>query len=160
MEPLADGNWDDSTEDMDNLGFQQGKEAQIDGVVDMEDDVYLESDEEDDEEEEEVTDPSAPRTWKLLARYMANFKPNAHTMFTQFTEEGWHLRTGIRYSDRGKNYFTITLFSEGYYDFVMRGGSWIFKRNALLMKDFKKGTRPSEIILDSVPVWVHIYDVP
>jgi hypothetical protein len=41
MEPIPDGNWDDTTEEMENLGFQQGSEAQIGGVVDMGDDVYL-----------------------------------------------------------------------------------------------------------------------
>jgi hypothetical protein len=54
----------------------------------------------------------------------------------------------------------ITLFSQGDYDFVKRGGPWIFRRHALLIEDFKEGTRPSEAILDSVPVWVRIYDVP
>jgi hypothetical protein len=54
----------------------------------------------------------------------------------------------------------VTLFSQGDYDFVMRGGPWIFKRNALLLKELDKATSPSEMVLDAVPVWVRIYDVP
>jgi hypothetical protein len=42
----------------------------------------------------------------------------------------------------------------------MRGGPCIFKRNALVIKDLGKSRRPSEMVLDSVPVWVRIYDVP
>jgi hypothetical protein len=81
-------------------------------------------------------------------------------MFKHFTEEVWRLQTGIKYSERGKNYDTITLFSEGDYDFIMRGGPWIFQRNALLVKDFAVASRPSEAVLDAVPVWVRFYDVP
>jgi hypothetical protein len=54
----------------------------------------------------------------------------------------------------------ITLFSQGDYDFVMRGGPWIFRQNALLVKDFAMVSRPSEAVMDSVPVWVRFYDVP
>jgi hypothetical protein len=85
----------------------------------MEDDSFVEIDE---EEEEVVAEPNKPKSWRLLARYMANFKPNTTSMFTQFAREVWRLRTGFRYSERGKNYFMITLFSQGDYDFVMRGG--------------------------------------
>jgi hypothetical protein len=125
----------------------------------MEDEIHLEF-EEDDEGEAPILPPSEPKTWKLLARYMANFKPNTKTMFKHFSEDDWCLRTGIRYSERGKNYFMITLFSEGDYDFVKRGGPWIFRQHALVVKDFVVATRPSEAVLDSVPVWVRIYDVP
>jgi hypothetical protein len=63
------------------------------------------------EEEDEVQEtPREQTTWKLLGRYMGNFKPNTKSMFTQFANEVWQLRTGIRYSERGKNY---------YYDYVI-----------------------------------------
>jgi hypothetical protein len=83
MSPLDDGNWDDDTEGREDLGFQHGGGAQIGGVVDMEDDVFLEFDKEDEIEEP----PREPNTWKLLARYMGDLKPNTKSMFTQFTEE-------------------------------------------------------------------------
>jgi hypothetical protein len=54
----------------------------------------------------------------------------------------------------------ITIFSQGDFDFVMRGGPWIFRRNALVIKPFNAKVSPSENILDAVLVWVRIYDVP
>ncbi|KAK1629703.1 hypothetical protein QYE76_004018 [Lolium multiflorum] len=158
MLPEEDGNWDDGQGMKEDLGFRQGAEAEIGGIVDMEDYVYLEFD---DEEEEEVKKaPADPHTWKLLARYMANFKPNTRAMFTRFVDEVWRLRNGIKYSERGKNYYMITLFSKGDYDFVMRGGPWIFDQHALIVKNLNETAQPSETILNSVPVWVRIYDVP
>jgi hypothetical protein len=41
-------------------------------------------------------------TWKLLARYMANFKPKIKAMFTLFIDEVLHLHIGIRYLEKGK----------------------------------------------------------
>ncbi|KAM0890605.1 hypothetical protein ACQ4PT_026934 [Festuca glaucescens] len=149
-----DGNWDEGNV-LEEPGLRQGMEAQIGGVVDMEDDVYLEFD-----EEEVKVEPGEPTSWTMLARNMANFKPNTKAMFDRFTDEVWHLRSGIRYSEQGKNYYMITLFSRGDYDCVMRGGPWIFNQNALLVKDLDNNAQPSEMILNSVPVWVRVYNVP
>jgi hypothetical protein len=155
--PEEDSNWDDGYPEDDNLGFQEDPASRIDGLAEMEDDVHLEFDEEEDKPEPM---PCEPNTWKLLARYRANFEPSTYTMFKHFTEEVWRLQTGIKYSEWGKNYYTITLFSDGDYDFIMRGGPWIFQRNALLVKDFAVVSRPSEAVMDAVPVWVRFYDVP
>ncbi|KAM0890726.1 hypothetical protein ACQ4PT_026820 [Festuca glaucescens] len=150
-----EGNWDDGSA-VEETGFRQGVEAQIGGIVDMEDDVYLKF-----EEEEEVKkDPEETTSWQLIARYMATFKPNSKAMFTRFAEEVWFLRTGIDYAEKGKNYYMITLYSKGDYDFVKRGGPWIYKQNALIVKDLDNAAQPSAIKLDAVPVWVKIYDVP
>ncbi|KAM0872537.1 hypothetical protein ACQ4PT_038656 [Festuca glaucescens] len=150
-----EGNWDDGSV-VEETGFRQGVEAQIGGIVDMEDDVYLEF-----EEEEEVKkDPEEATSWQLIARYMATFKPNSKAMFTRFAEEVWFLRTGIDYAEKGKNYYMITLYSKGDYDFVKRGGPWIYKQNALIVKDLDNAAQPSAIKLDAIPVWVKIYDVP
>jgi hypothetical protein len=43
------------------MGFHRGKDAQIGGIVDMQDDVYLEFD----EEEEIKAEPSEPTTRKV-----------------------------------------------------------------------------------------------
>ncbi|KAM0869076.1 hypothetical protein ACQ4PT_040910 [Festuca glaucescens] len=58
----GDVNWDDGNV-QEEMGFRQGAEAQIGGIVDMEDDVYLEFDEEEVVKEE----PSETKTWSLLA---------------------------------------------------------------------------------------------
>ncbi|KAK1630240.1 hypothetical protein QYE76_004555 [Lolium multiflorum] len=150
-----DGNWNEG-DGMADMGFNQGDASKIGGIVDMEDDVYLEFDEEGPVKKE----PSEQTTWQILARYMANFKPNTRAMFKRFIDEVWHLRNGIRYSEKGKNYYGITLFSKGDYDFVMRGGPWIFNHNALVVTVLDAIEQPSETKLDSILVWVRIYDVP
>ncbi|KAK1630142.1 hypothetical protein QYE76_004457 [Lolium multiflorum] len=146
----GDGNWNEGNME-EEMGFRRGAEAQI-----GEDDVYMEF-----EEEEEIKpEPVEKTSWTLLARYMASFKPNTKAMFRYFVDDVWRLRSGIEYSEKGKNYYMFTLFSKGDYDFVRRGGPWIFNQNAMLVKEFNDAAQPSEIVLNLVPVWVRIYDVP
>ncbi|KAK1697095.1 hypothetical protein QYE76_013792 [Lolium multiflorum] len=114
-------------------GLRAGPETRVGGDVDMEDDAYLELD------EEEEPAMAAPRTY--------------------FGVDVWHLRTGIQYTELQKNYYMITLFSQGDFEFVKRGGPWIFNKNALLVKEIKENEQPSEMVLDHVPVWVRIYNV-
>jgi hypothetical protein len=54
----------------------------------MEDDVFLELDEHD---EPTAPPPQKPNTWRLVARYYANFKPNTLSMFNHFVEDVWRL---------------------------------------------------------------------
>jgi hypothetical protein len=67
----------------------QGAVVQVCGIVDMEDAVHLEFEEEDEEMEQK---PEEPVGWMLVARYMANFKPNTKAMFTFFTEQALIMR--------------------------------------------------------------------
>ncbi|KAM0823038.1 hypothetical protein ACQ4PT_071133 [Festuca glaucescens] len=76
-------------------------------------------------------------------------------------EDGlWYV--GERDGDRKATEFIARFHasaSYGDFDFVARGGPWIFNKNALLVKEIKDDISPSEMILDAVPVWVQVYDV-
>ncbi|KAM0859523.1 hypothetical protein ACQ4PT_047154 [Festuca glaucescens] len=150
----ADGNWDDSHGGGEEPGLWQSVGEQLGGTVDMDDDLFLELD------EDEPPMEKGPRTeWKILARYRAQQRPSTHDMFAYF-KGVWRLRTTIRYTKLQKNYYMIMLFSQGDFDFVIRGGPWIFNRNALPVKAVEDELQPSEMILDSVPIWVRLYNVP
>ncbi|CAM0881945.1 unnamed protein product [Alopecurus aequalis] len=149
-----DGNWDDNHDMEEEEALPQDRGTNLGGVAEMEDDVYLE------EEDDDVVQEEAPRSsWQLIARYYAQRKLNAKDMFENF-EDVWHLRKGVKYKELQKNYYIITLFTQGDFYFVNRGGPWIFNRNALLVKALDDKVRPSETVLNSVPIWVRIYDVP
>ncbi|TVU24351.1 hypothetical protein EJB05_26783, partial [Eragrostis curvula] len=49
---------------------------------------------------------------------------------------------------------------EGDYNFVLRGGPWIHKGDALIVVPYDGKTRPSEVDLDVIPIWVQVYDLP
>jgi hypothetical protein len=62
----------------------------------------------------------------------------------------WRLRTGVNFAPLGKNWFRVTLFSEGDYDFVARGGPWIYRGYPLLVCKIQGEARPSETILNGL----------
>jgi hypothetical protein len=67
---------------------------------------------------------------------------------------------GVNFAPLGKNWFKITFYSEGDYDFVARGGPWIYRGYPLLVTKIQGDLRPSETVLNTVPLWVQVYDLP
>ncbi|KAK1609194.1 hypothetical protein QYE76_032867 [Lolium multiflorum] len=130
-------------------------EELLEGEVDMEDEDVIELEPE--EDEEPATEAS--RRWRLVGRYLSVRKPDFEDMTDHFNGV-WHLRTGVNFAPMGKNWFHVTLFSEEDYDFVARGGQWIYRGYPLLVAKIPEGKRPSETVLNSVPLWVQVYDPP
>jgi hypothetical protein len=120
----------------------------------MEDDDILELEPDGEEPPPEVT-----QWWRLIGRCVSQKKPDIQDMSTHF-DDVWHLRTGVNFAPIGKNWFNDTLFSEGDFNFVARGGPWIYRGYPLLVAKIKKGVRPSETVLNTVPIWVQVYDIP
>ncbi|KAM0834186.1 hypothetical protein ACQ4PT_063778 [Festuca glaucescens] len=74
--------------------------------------------------------------------------------------EVWRLRTGVNFAPMGKNWFKITLYSQGDFNFVSQGGPWIYRGYPLLVAKVQGERRPSETVLNTVPLWVYVYDMP
>jgi hypothetical protein len=66
----------------------------------------------------------------------------------------------MTFSPLRDNFFIITFSLEGDFRFVNRGGPWIHQGVACLIAPFINNIRPSATVLDSVLVWVQIYDIP
>ncbi|KAM0877876.1 hypothetical protein ACQ4PT_035180 [Festuca glaucescens] len=126
----------------------------LQGEVDMEDDDVVEL-----EPEEEEPPPEVAQRWRLVGRYVCQRKPDLDDMTDHFNDV-WHLRMGVNLAPMGKNWFHVTLFSEGDFDFVARGGPWIYRGYPLLVSKIPNGVRPSETVLNTVPIWVQAYDLP
>ncbi|CAN6285675.1 unnamed protein product [Urochloa humidicola] len=58
------------------------------------------------------------------------------------------------------NRFIIEFESEEEYNYVIKGGPWKHKGDALIVVPYDGITRPSEVIIDSVNLWVRFFDVP
>ncbi|KAM0927972.1 hypothetical protein ACQ4PT_002186 [Festuca glaucescens] len=144
------GNWHaakkDGLRDLDGI---------VEGEVDMEDDDVLVLD-----EEEEELPPEIQQRWRLLGTYILQRKPDIDDMTTHFNAKVWRLRYGVNFAPIGKNWFKITLYSEGDFNFVSQGGPWIYRGYTLLVAKVQGDLRPSETELNTVPLWVHVYDMP
>jgi hypothetical protein len=148
VEEVSSSNWHAPARE----GLGADEEDLLVGEVDMEDDAFVE------EEPDEVPAPS-PAPWRLMARYLGQTSPSAETLKVHFTKV-WMLRTGATFAPIKPKWFIITLNSEGDYNHVEKGGPWIHLGNALLVQPLKGTERPSATDLTTLPIWVHMYDVP
>ncbi|KAM0926168.1 hypothetical protein ACQ4PT_003739 [Festuca glaucescens] len=142
VDPPEIGNWQSAAaEGLDDL------DGILEGEVDMEDDEVLEL-----EEEDEELPPEIQQRWRLLGRYVSQRKPDIDDMTTHFNSKVWRLRMGVNFAPLGKNWFKITFYSEGDYDFVARGGPWIYRGYPLLVTKIQGDLRPSKTVLNTVPL--------
>jgi hypothetical protein len=79
-----------------------------------------------------------------------------------FEEMGavWHLKTPITVRKLGDNRFILEFDSEQHYKYALSGGPWRHKGDALIVVPYDGFSRPSEIEINSINMWVRFYDVP
>ncbi|CAN6278248.1 unnamed protein product [Urochloa humidicola] len=58
------------------------------------------------------------------------------------------------------NRFIIEFEAEEDYNYVINGGPWRHKGDALIVVPYDGFSRPSEVLIDSVNMWIIFYDVP
>ncbi|RLN03602.1 hypothetical protein C2845_PM13G18720 [Panicum miliaceum] len=116
------------------------------------------------EEEEEVFDfdpdeerATGERRWYAMARFYS-----AQRSRGLFDEIGtaWRSEKPIPVRPLDGNRFILEFEEEDVYKFVLNGGPWRHKGDALIVVPYDGFTRPSEIIIDSIDLWVRFYDVP
>ncbi|KAF2950753.1 hypothetical protein DAI22_01g209766 [Oryza sativa Japonica Group] len=65
-----------------------------------------------------------------------------------------------RLGSLGDNRFLVEFACEADYNRVVYGGPWKHKGDALLVVPYDGLARPSEICIESLPLWLRIYDLP
>jgi hypothetical protein len=75
-------------------------------------------------------------------------------------QRAWGLHGAAQFKDIGDNRFVVRFTLEGDWRHVMKGGPWQFDFSAILLKKFDGSTRPSDLIFDSLDVWVRVSDLP
>ncbi|CAN6238025.1 unnamed protein product [Urochloa humidicola] len=72
----------------------------------------------------------------------------------------WGLERPLPVTKLEDNRFILEFESEQQYTYVINGGPWRHKGDALIVVPYDGFTRPSEVVIDAVNVWVRFYDVP
>jgi hypothetical protein len=61
--------------------------------------------------------------------------------------------------DFGDNRYLLEFSSVDVLSFVIRGGPWSFKGDAIIMVQYDGLTKLSEVVIESIPLWIRIYDI-
>lgn len=64
------------------------------------------------------------------------------------------------FSELGNNVFMVCFGSEGDWKHTINNGPWQFDFNVMVLKDYVGDIRPSEMVFDSIDVWVRVKDLP
>lgn len=75
-------------------------------------------------------------------------------------QKAWGLRQGMEYKRLHDNRFLLEFQFAGDFRFATGGGPWIYQGDAFLITEYDGKSRPSDVKLNSLPVWVRIYDLP
>ena len=97
------------------------------------------------------------RKWFAMARYYS-----AQRSKGLFAEMGaaWRSEKPIPVRPLDDNRFILEFEDEEIYKFVINGGPWRHKGDALIVMPYDGLTRPSEVVIDSIDLWLRFYDVP
>jgi hypothetical protein len=72
----------------------------------------------------------------------------------------WGLHRQAHFKDLGDNRFVVRFSSEGDWRHVLKNGPWQFDFHVILLKDYDGSIRPSDMVFDSMEVWVRVLDLP
>ncbi|CAN6323864.1 unnamed protein product [Urochloa humidicola] len=105
---------------------------------------------------EEEGGGAAPVKWLAVARFYSGRNYKSKVIFSELMKAWGDVDT----RDLEDNRYLLEFSSENARDFVLRGGPWQFKGDAMIVVPFDGLTRLSEIVIESIPLWIPIYDIP
>ncbi|KQJ86014.1 hypothetical protein BRADI_4g02880v3, partial [Brachypodium distachyon] len=97
--------------------------------------------------------------WIVVARYVTTSTFSSGRLF-QRMREIWQLRGGVEYKDLAGSKFLIEFKQEGDYLHVLVGGPWTYLGDVLLVAAYDGESSVAEMKIDTMPVWVRIFDLP
>jgi hypothetical protein len=94
--------------------------------------------------------------WFALARYYSSRTFPAKTLFADlFNVWGEGSVRAL-----GDNRFLLEFETENCLNFVLRGGPWTFRGDAVIVVFYDGLARCSSIPIETISLWIHIYDIP
>ena len=72
----------------------------------------------------------------------------------------WSLSQGVNFSPVGKNLFVLTVNCLGDWKRVTEQGPWIFRDSGVLIEKYDGFTKPEEVELSKILVWIQLKGLP
>ncbi|XP_039827478.1 uncharacterized protein LOC120689230 [Panicum virgatum] len=109
-------------------------------------------------EDDEEAAQMQPR-WFAIARYYSGKTYSTWAMFSELSSV-WGRRDPIPMRELGDNRFLVEFDSENLWRRVLDGEPWKHKKDAVIFVPYDGVQRMSEVVIESIPLWVRIYDIP
>jgi hypothetical protein len=109
-------------------------------------------------DEEEVAAEIQNR-WMAVALFYSSQPFNMKGMFTELSVV-WGVSEMVKARSLGDNRFLVEFDSERTLNFVLSGGPWKHKGDALIFVKYDGFSKLSNVLIAELPVWVRIFDIP
>nr|XP_020190890.1 uncharacterized protein LOC109776643 [Aegilops tauschii subsp. strangulata] len=103
--------------------------------------------------------PQAAARWIAVARVNSD-KPYSQFWFFRNMRAAWDLAQEAKFKPLEENLYTIQFSCLGDWERVMQEGPWHFRGDAVILKEYDGVTKPSNVKLDTIEIWIQIHDVP
>jgi hypothetical protein len=95
-----------------------------------------------------------------LARFYSGQDFSAWTVFNELSKS-WGKKEAVPFRSLGDNHYIVEFDSEKLWRRVVNGGPWKFRGgDAMIFVSYDGVQRTSEIQIESIMLWVRIYDIP
>ncbi|CAO2045268.1 unnamed protein product [Urochloa humidicola] len=111
------------------------------------------------EEDDEVVQMQTK--WLAIARYYSSKDYKLYPMFKELSNLwGWERENPMPARELEDHVFLVEFDSEKLWRRVLNGGPWKYREDAVIFVAYDGVQRVSEISIESLPMWVRIYDIP
>ncbi|KAK1669061.1 hypothetical protein QYE76_057220 [Lolium multiflorum] len=108
--------------------------------------------------EEEVSIDEEPELL-VVARVLTD-KSFSAASFEETMRFAWGLAKKVEFRDVGDNTFIMQLNCLGDWKKVVEEGPWLFRNWGIVIQGYDGYSKPSTLILDKLPIWIQIHDIP
>jgi hypothetical protein len=108
--------------------------------------------------EEEVSIDEEPELL-AVARVLTD-KNFSAAAFEDTMRFAWGLAKKVEFRDVGDNTFILQLNCLGDWKKVVEEGPWLFRNWGIVIQGYDGYSKPSTLILDKLPIWIQIHDIP
>ncbi|VFQ64830.1 unnamed protein product [Cuscuta campestris] len=98
-------------------------------------------------------------SWMLVGRFLTDKLIKLEFM-QQVMASVWRPVKGVQVSEIEPNLFSFVFFHKSDLQRVLEEGPWSFENNTLVCCQVEIGDLPSSVVLDTVDLWVQLYDLP
>ncbi|KAK1685512.1 hypothetical protein QYE76_046360 [Lolium multiflorum] len=110
----------------------------------------------DDREDEQATP-----VWALAGKVLVPYPKVFHIqMIADVLRPAWGNPRGLVFRDGGPNLFVAELPVERERDRIWERSPWTVNKHAVVLENFKRSQRPSELRFDRLPIWVRVMNLP
>lgn len=109
------------------------------------------------EEDEEAA--QEPTRWMAVARYYSGQNFKTWVLFIELSK-AWGRQAPLPAREIEDNRFLVEFDSEGLWRKAIHGGPWKFKGDAVIFVPYDVIQRLSEVRIESIAIWIRIYDIP